>query len=577
VCGVGAWELINEYETSRAGERNQIIKRRPLYEAVNTVFWDPNASLLDKSDADFVSCLVRYSEDGYKKLCKDLTGEESSVSQQDFKSPNESYVFPWISEDNHVWVARFFHREKVKVKTYVFEDMYGEQITCSEAEYAEKEDTLVDGGYNKVDERDYEAFVVTRYIASGEKILEEVIVPGTEIPIVPNYGERAYVEGEETYEGITRLAKDPQRLRNFQLSYLADIVSRSPRDKRIYLAEQLQGHKHMYEESGAENNLPFVIQNARDVNGAVLPLGPVGTTGMQEMPVALMQSIELTRDAVNDVANAGLPQNIADPDMSGKALLAMQNRIDMQSFVYQSNHKHACRRDGEIFASMARVIYDAPRKVALTLVDGTRKQAKVMEEVINDDFTKTMQNDLTNQEFDVFADIGPSFSSQKAQTREELKELINGMAPGDPTREILMLKYTELMDGASFDDIRDYSRKKLIALGVKEPETDEEIAEFEQAQQNQQPDAMMVAAQAEMTKAQADMLEAENDKTRLMIDGARLEQGGQKLSIEEARAVAEIRNKNANTIERMANAEKISGETVSNQIDDLQKMAPNLQ
>ena len=62
VCGVGAWELRNEYKTTRGGDERQVIRRHPLYEANNNVMWDPNAKLLDKSDANYVSCLVAYSK-----------------------------------------------------------------------------------------------------------------------------------------------------------------------------------------------------------------------------------------------------------------------------------------------------------------------------------------------------------------------------------------------------------------------------------------------------------------------------------------------------------------------------------
>ena len=42
VCGVGAWELITEYDTQKIGDKNQVIVRKPVIEANNTVFWDPN-------------------------------------------------------------------------------------------------------------------------------------------------------------------------------------------------------------------------------------------------------------------------------------------------------------------------------------------------------------------------------------------------------------------------------------------------------------------------------------------------------------------------------------------------------
>ena len=117
------------------------------------------------------------------------------------------------------------------------------------------------------------------------------------------YGERSFVEGEEYWEGITRLAKDPQRLRNFQMSYLADIVSRSPRPKPIFTPEQIQGFEPMYEESGADNNYPYLLQNSKNANGEPLTMGAVAVMPEQTMPQALMASIELTRQAVEDVAN----------------------------------------------------------------------------------------------------------------------------------------------------------------------------------------------------------------------------------------------------------------------------------
>ena len=99
----------------------------------------------------------------------------------------------------------------------------------------------------------------------------------------------------------------------------------------------------------------------------------------QPIPTSLMASIELSRQAVEDVANPGLPQDIADPDISGKAVMAIQSRLDQQSIVYQQNLKHAKRRDAEVYASMASKVYDAPRKVLLTMADGNTKTVEIME------------------------------------------------------------------------------------------------------------------------------------------------------------------------------------------------------
>jgi len=548
VCGVGAWEMYTEYQSNRAGNENQVIRRRPIYEANNNCFWDPNAKRLDKSDADYVSILTAYSHDGYEDLYEELTGEEvDTMSISSFSNPEESYTFPWAAGDNeHIYVVSFYHREKVKDKVLTMTDPMGQTLLLRESDLSEIMDELIDSGYNIQDERVIERWEVTKYIASGQAILNGEMGPdgerlgeviaGQNIPVTPTYGERAFVEGEEHYEGVTRLAKDPQRLRNFQLSYLADIVARSPRPKPIFNPEQVQGFEFMFDEAGADNNFPYLLNNRTTANGEILPVGPVAQMPETPVPNSLLLAIQESRTAVEDVANPGLPQDIADPDVSGKAVQLLTNRLDQQSMVYQQNLKHAKRRDAEIYASMAADVFDAPREVKLTLPDGTTKTEKIMD-AIQDSETGEMVilNDLTNMEFDVFADIGPSYTSKREQTREELGEMAAAVAQSDPAmQKMLMLKQLTLTEGVQFDDIRDYARKQLILMGITEPDTDEEKAMLEQASQQQsEPDAAMMLAQAEMVKGQADMAETQR---KSVLDQAKIQndQGDLQVDVFEA-------------------------------------------
>lgn len=573
VCGFGAWELYTEYESNQVGDLNQVIRRKFIPEANNTVFWDPNATRLDKSDANYVSILFKYSEDGYADLVEELTGERPAVNWSSFAQPEESYAFPWVAEQKKIYVTTFYKRKKVKDKVLTFNDPFGEQRLYRESDLdrAEIMDGLIDSGFTVAAEKVIERWEITRYIASGERVLSEDVVAGENIPVVPVYGERSTVEGEEYYEGITRLAKDPQRLRNFQLSYLADIVSRSPRPKPIFTPEQIQGFEPMYEENGADNNYPYLLQNSKDANGQPLPVGPVAQMPEQPMPTSLVASIELTRQAVEDVANPGLPQDIADPDLSGKAVLALQNRMDQQSYIYQHNFKFAKRRDAEIYASMAGVVYDTPRSITIETKDGTTRQIQIMESIINDDGEVVVLNDLTNMEFDVYAEIGHSYQTQKQQTMDNLSELMAGMQHGDPMREILMLKYTALMDGVDFEDVREYSRNQLILKGIKQPETEEEIAMVQGAQQNQAPDPNMILAQAEMAKGQAAMMREQremvkdqakiaNDNAQTQIDQFKAETDRIDTQIDAQKAGAEINYKNIQAFgQQIDNAMKTAG------------------
>jgi len=563
VCGVGAWELCTKYETNRAGDDNQVIRRKPIYEANNKLFWDPNAKLLDKSDADYVSELVSYSEDGYKSLVFELTGEEiTGIDAGSFNTPQISYTFPWLGGQSAViYVTRFHHREKVKDKVLTFEDPLGQPIILRESDLDDIMDDLLEDGYRIVNEKVIERYQVTLYIASGERILDSQVIAGEEIPVVPIYGERAYIEDEEHYEGITRIAKDPQRLRDFQLSYLADIVSRSPRNKPIFYPEQVQGYEYMYETSGADNNYPYLLMNRTTANGEPLPPGPPGELPEQKVPDSLIMSIGETRNAFNDVLSPGMPKDLADIDLSGKALRELNSMMDQETTLYQDHRKHAKRRDAVIYASMASVVYDAPRKVNITLPDGTRKSVEVMEATLDKDSGEmVVLNDLTNSAFDVFAEIGPSYSTKKEETREQLGEMANELAATDPAMsKSLRLQQLTLMDGIAMDDIRENARKELIISGHKKPETPEEEQLLMQSQQNQKPDAATLLAMAEMEKAKADQMKvqldaqtaaakAQNDNANTQINAYKAQTDRANAQVNAEKAGAEIDYKRADAM-----------------------------
>jgi hypothetical protein len=573
VCGMGAWELYTEYVSSRSGDERQVIKRRPIFEANNNAYCDPNAKLLDKSDAEWWSILTAYSEDGYKKYVEELTGEEPPENYADsFKNPEQSYAFPWIGgEGKKIYIVSFYHRAKVKDKILTMVDPFEQVKVLRESDLTEVMDDLIDAGFEVESEKEIERWEVRKYIASGSEILNGEkdpetgerggeVIPGEYIPVIPEYGEHAWIEGEEHYEGVTRLAKDPQRLRNFQMSYLADITSRSPRPKPIFWPEQIAGFEDMYREAGADSNYPYYLQNRKAGDSGDMPIGPVAQMPEQTIPQALIASIELSREAVSDVANPGLAQDVADPDLSGKAVYALQNRIDKQAVVYQEHRKHSKRYDALVYSSMAAEILDIPQEVSITKPDGTRTTAMVMEQVLDAETGDIVTlNDLTNSEFEVYSTIGASYSTQKEQTIDRLKEMMADLPPGDPNREILMLKVLALMDGVNFDDVRNHANKRLLIMGVKEPETDEEkqmLAELQQ--QGDEPTAEMVLAMAEMKKGEASemknqidllkiQLSAKNEDQKRMIDGFKAETDRMDTQIDAQEAGAKIDNTRIDT------------------------------
>lgn len=573
VCGAGAWKIRTKYVTLRNGDNRQVIRRQFIPEANNRVFWDPNDKSLDKSKARYVSVLFSYTKDGYKDLVKDLTGERpTDIDLSTFKNPEQSFVFPWAGgQSDKLYVTEFYYREKKQETRLTMVDPFGMSMELWQSDLKDVFDELMDAGFIIESEKTVDRYIVTKYIASGADILKTERIAGQCIPIVQMYGEHAVIEGEEHWEGITRLSKDPQRLRNFMLSYVADIVSRSPRRKPIFFPEQVAGYQHMYQDTGADNNYPYLFQNRKAPDGSDMPIGPVAEMPDQPIPTALTQMLQYTSDAIKDVVDPGIPQDIADPDVSGKAILALQARLDMQSTIYQQHFKHAKRRDGEIYVSMMAEVYDTPRKVTLTLPDGTRKMSEVMQSVIDRQTGETVFiNDLTNIEFEVITRIGPDYGTQRQQTVDKLMEIIPTLDPGDPIRKALQLKVMQHTEGVDMDDIRKFARKQLILSGIQEPETDEERQMLEaMKQQGDEPSAEMVLALAEDKKGQAALLKEQREVAQMQIDTqnelskrqidafkAQTDRMGTQIDAQEANAT--IKNKNIDTLgKKLDNTEKM--------------------
>ena len=511
-CGFGAWRLVTQYETDQIGEQKQVIRRIPIYEANASVFFDPAAKRIDKSDARWVQVLTAYTKDDYDDLKKDFDSHEYESGFSPITS--DQGVSYWCGDDDQVHVVEHYQRYKEKESIYFYRDLFGQETAFSESQVKQYGDELKGAGYIQIDKKTVRRWKVKKYVVSGEGVLDEQEIAGSELPIVPFYGERAFVDGVEHYEGITRLAQDPQRLRNFMMSYLADIVSTSPRQKPFFYPEQVAGHEYMYEENGADNNYPYYLINPTTVNGVPLPPAPVGVMPETPLPQALVAAIQMMSEATADVAQSGAPNSIADVNLSGNAISQISAMLDEQSVTFQEHFKFAIRRDAEIYAGMVPDVYDVPRKVTLTSQDGAREDAYVMQSVVDLETGETkVLNDLRTARFEVFAEIGMAYESQKQQQRQELAQLLQSLDPNKPIYDALLLKYISLGDGVDDEDIKKYSKNQLILSGVREPETDEEIAMVQEAQQaSQQPDPNMALAIAEQTKAEADVLKAQVDQ-----------------------------------------------------------------
>ena len=507
--GFGAWRLRTTYEDDEDDENEkQRIRFEPIYDADSSVFFDLDAKKQDKSDAKY--CFVLYS------MTRDAYRAEWNDDPSTWPKEIHQYEYDWDTPDV-VYVAEYYRVEEVRETIRIFATIDGEEERYTQADFDADEtleETLMAVGTVEVRQKRVKRRRVHKYIMSGGGILEDSgYIAGKNIPIVPYYGKRWFVDNVERCMGHVRLAKDPQRLKNMQLSKLGEISALSSVEKPILVPEQVIGHQAMWAEDNIRNYPYLLVNPITGPNGEMQAAGPVAYTKSSDIPSAMAALLQLTEQDMAEILGNSQQADKMVSNISGKAVELIQTRLDMQSFIYMTNMAKAMRRCGEIWLSMAKDVYvEEGRKMkSLDQMDqvGT---VELMKPVIDSETGELVyDNDLSKATFDVSVDVGPSFTSRREATVRALTGMMQ--VTTDPETQMILQSMAIMnMDGEGIGDIKDFFRTKLVQLGVVKPTEEEQQQMMEAAMaQGQQPDPQSMFLMAEAAKAEALALKAQAD------------------------------------------------------------------
>ena len=501
--GFGAFRLRTEYEDEYDEENdNQRIRIEPIYDADSTVFFDMDAKRQDKSDARLCYVLTAMTRESYKATWNDDPDTWPHEIHQ-----NE---FDWSTPDM-VFVAEVYRVEEASELIRTFQSIDGEETRYSEKDFAddpELENMLTATGQVEVRQKRVKRRKVHKYIMSGNSILEDSgYIAGTEIPVVPVYGKRWYIDNIERCMGHVRMAKDAQRLKNMQLSKLGEISALSTTEKPIFAAEQVAGYEIMWAEDNLKNYPYLLINTMTDANGNEALAGPVAYTKPPQIPPALAGLLQITEQDISDLLGNQQAGEQMVSNISGKAVELIQSKIDMQTYIYMSNMAKSIKRCGEIWLSMARdVMVESGRKLKGIGSQGQMSTVELAKPVLNPETGAVeYENDLSKAKFDVAVEVGPSSESKRAATVRSLMGMMQ-LATDPETQQVLGSMAMLNMEGEGIADVRDFFRQRLIKMGVVKPTQEEQQAlleELQQAQSQQAPDPQAQYLQAAAMEAQA--------------------------------------------------------------------------
>jgi hypothetical protein len=497
--GFGAWRLRACYENEDDDDdTRQRIKLEPIFDADSSVFFDLNAKRQDKADAKRCYVLTGMTHAAYK--------EEYGDDPASWPKEIKSTFFDWCTP-SVVYVCEHYRIEEKTELIHVFRGLDEEDMTVPDQELQDDPDklqVLLATGFREVRQKRVKRREVQKYVMSGSKALKDKeIIPGRCIPVIPTYGKRWYVDNVERCMGHVRLAKDAQRLANMLRSNLGELAGESNTEKPIFTPQQIAGHTMMWAEDNVKKYPYLLVNPITDANGQQQAAGPIGYTKAPAVPeawAALMQVVEQDMQALLGNQQAGEQMQ---PNLSGKAVELIQNRLDMQVFIYMSNFAKAMRRSGQVWLSMSKDILveekrrmktiDASGEVGSVVVNEPSYDTEKAEEIV--------ENDMTKADFDVNVDVGPSSSSRRAATVRALTGMMS-ITQDPETLSVLSAMTLMNMEGEGLSETRDFFRSKMVKMGVIKP-TEEEAAELAAAAQNAKPDPQAQYLQAAAEEATA--------------------------------------------------------------------------
>jgi hypothetical protein len=479
--GWGYFRVIHDYPNPKAMHQEIYIKR---IENPFMVYFDPNSTEPDGSDAE--KCLVTevISKEAFRKMYPDADDGGGFNARGTGDSQSE-----WITKED-IRIAEFFYTVRVRTKLLLLSD--GSTIYADEKP---SESDMLDAGIYVVSERETIKKQIKWAKVTGMQVLELSDWAGKYIPIIPVYGQQLIVDSKRKKFGLTRMAKDPQRMYNFWSTALTESVALAPKAKYMLAEGQDEGHENEWNQANIKS-MPVLRYKQTDSEGRVAP--PPIRVQPEPPPTGMVTALAGLNEDLKAVVGIYDPSQLPSGNQSGKAINGMQQQADMTNFHYYDNLTRSIRQCGRVCVDLIPYVYSEERVLRIIGIDGKGELTPINTPEMGDDGVTKVLNDLTVGEYDVVMETGPGYASRRQESLETMLSLL----PADPN---LMAQAGDLifrnMDFHGADIIAD-----RLAAGNPLAQIDEKSDVPPQAQMMiKQSQATIEQLQQELQALQMDM------------------------------------------------------------------------
>jgi hypothetical protein len=266
------------------------------------------------------------------------------------------------------------------------------------------------------------------------------------------FGKELNIEGKTIYRGVTRHAKDPQRLYNYARSTSAETMALAPRAPYLVSAKMINNYK-TYWDNAHKKNFPYLPFEADPNLQGVIPqrTTPIqANTGIQQEVIVADQEIHDTTGLQQ--ASLGQKSN----EKSGRAIMARQREGDVANYAYYDNLARALKYCGKVILDLIPRIYDTPRVLRILGEDDSEQFVPVNQPVQNKQGMERIF-DLTTGKYDVVVTIGPSYSTQREEAADSMLQFLQAFPQAAPLIGDLVAKNMDWPGAAEIE-------KRLKAL-----------------------------------------------------------------------------------------------------------------
>lgn len=450
--GMGVWRITTDYAEDQSFD--QCIWVRPIRNPFCVKF-DPAAEEMDRRDGNFTFVEETIPKPDFERRYPkaDLKNFEGDFRAKD-----------WLDADK-VRVAEYWHKKPMKRTLLALSN--GDVVWEDETDT----DALQSAGITIENQRKVDSHKVYMRLTNGaEWLTDEQEFPSKFIPIIPVWGQIDNIDGEDYWQGLTRQAKDQQRLHNVHRTAIVEAVAKAPKAPFILKPKWIAGFEAFWNRANADDRpwLP-ISDNAPD------NIEPK-RTAQAEVPTALIQLASMDNDDIKAATGIFNPSlGLQGNETSGAAINQRKLQSQVSTFNYIDNLTRAIRFEYEILIDMIPRVYDTQRVVRTLGQDGAQEWVQLYQEV-QDPQTgqKHTLNDISKGRYDVTVTVGPAYATQRQEAVAAFAQLVGQVGSSfPPLGELLSYMVVKNLDLPGNEEVSEAVRQILVNQGLLKPQQGE--------------------------------------------------------------------------------------------------------